>query len=204
MDVPQLKLLAGLVRALLEQHNVPVGHSQSLDLIAALAGLRNWPEVNAFPDRVAACNLDQGSSSRLAYRLKSKHGVELTGIVDDDGDLKLRHPFAGTPPAPLMIASDAPLDVVPPSVLPDLRLALSRRSTGILTFGCSVLVEHRAIDLIAAMLPLTESVGPAARIKPRNHGTPAKDMMVPDAVKVLPFLPRCRERLRPRLSPDDR
>ncbi len=346
MDVPQLKLLAGLVRALLEQHNVPVGHSQSLDLIAALPGLRNWPEVNAFPDRVAACNLDQSSSSRLAYRLKSKHGLKLTpleivealsppgsvagvhtpmvwpsgpvpgvyvttsqdainallhlyeeatdgelvyaegaashwegsidlgeyglssgglsrvpsgtllvvgplelnqqawrssaeklewacmhaqmnghrvavlidtpapeqmfkdievmvqqvspvdddcyralaGIVNDDGNLKLRRPFAGTPPAPLMIASEAPLDVLPASVLPGLRLALSRRSTGILTFGCSVLVEHRAIDLIAAMLPLTESVGPAARIKPRNRGTPAKDMMVPDAVKGLPFL----------------
>lgn len=78
MDVPQLKLLAGLVRALLEQHNVPVGYSQSLDLIASLAGLRNWPEVNAFPDRVAACNLDQGSGNRLAYRLKSKHGLDLS------------------------------------------------------------------------------------------------------------------------------
>lgn len=31
MDIPQLKLLAGLVRGLLEQHNVPIGHSQSLD-----------------------------------------------------------------------------------------------------------------------------------------------------------------------------
>jgi hypothetical protein len=113
----------------------------------------------------------------------------LAGIVSDHGDLELRRPFAGTPPSLLMITSQAPLDVVPASVLPGLRLAISRRSTGILTFGCSVLVEHRAIDLIAAMLPLTDSGGPAARIKPRNRGTPAKDMMVPDAVKALPFLP---------------
>ena len=54
MNVPQLKLLAGLVRGLLEQHNVPIGYSQSLDVIAALPGLRNWPEVMAFPDRVVA------------------------------------------------------------------------------------------------------------------------------------------------------
>jgi hypothetical protein len=83
MDVPQLKVLAGLVRGLLEQHNVPVGHSQSLDLIAALPGLRNWPEVNAFPDRVAACELNVGSASRLAHRLRSRHNLEFApqGLV---------------------------------------------------------------------------------------------------------------------------
>jgi len=349
MDVPQLKLLAGLVRGLLEQHNVPVGHSQSLDLIAALPGLRNWPEVNAFPDRVAACVLDAASASRLAFRLKSKHALEyspqglvealspptasravaarapvvwpsgpmpgvyvttaqeainalleryeeatdgelvyaeaagshwagsidlgdyglssgglarvpsgtllivgplelnqqswensagklewacmhaqmsghrvavlidtptpelmfkdievmvqqvspegddcyraLAGVVTADGDLEMRVPFVRGTPAPVELTSTAPLDVVPDSVLPGLRRALSRRSVGVLTFGSSVLEEHRAIDLIAAMLPLTEDVGPVARIKPRNRGTPAKDMMVPDSVKVLPFLP---------------
>lgn len=78
MDVPQLKLLAGLVRGLLEQHNVPIGHSQSLDLIADLPGLRNWPEVNAFPDRVAACELNGGTAARLAHRLRSRHNLELT------------------------------------------------------------------------------------------------------------------------------
>jgi len=349
MDVSQLKLLAGLVRGLLEQHKVPIGHSQSLDLIAALPGLRNWPEVNAFPDRVAACVLDATSAGRLAFRLKSKHAVAyspqrlveainpptasratavrapvvwpsgpmpgvyvttsseainalleryeeatdgelvyaeaagshwdgsidlgdhglssgglarvpsgtllivgplelnqqswensaeklewacmhaqmsrhrvavlidtpapelmfkdievmvqqaspegddcytaLAGIVTDDGDLEMRVPFVRAIPAPIVLTSDAPLDVVPESVLPGLRRALSRRSVGVLTFGSSVLEEHRAIDLIAAMLPLTADVGPAARIKPRNRGTPAKDMMVPDSVKVLPFLP---------------
>lgn len=349
MDVPQLKLLAGLVRGLLEQHNVPIGHSQSLDLIAALPGLRNWPEVNAFPDRVAACVLDATSAGRLAFRLKSKHAVAyspqglvealspptasrattaripvvwpsgpmpgvyvttssdainalleryeeatdgelvyaeaagshwdgsidlgdhglssgglarvpsgtllivgplelnqqswensaeklewacmhaqmsghrvavlidtpapelmfkdievmvqqaspdgddcylaLAGVVTDSGQLEMRVPFVRGIPAPVVLTSDAPLDVVPESVLPGLRRALSRRSVGVLTFGSSVLEEHRAIDLIAALLPLTADVGPVARIKPRNRGTPAKDMMVPDSVKVLPFLP---------------
>ena len=54
-----------------------VGHSQSLDLIAALPGLRNWPEVMAFPGRVAACELDSTSVSRLAYRLNRKFSLEI-------------------------------------------------------------------------------------------------------------------------------
>ena len=70
MDVQQLKLLAGRVRGLLEQSNHPLGHNQSLDLIAALPGLRSWPEVQAFPDRVASCTLDAASAGRLAFRLK--------------------------------------------------------------------------------------------------------------------------------------
>jgi hypothetical protein len=44
------------------------------------------------------------------------------------------------------------------------------------------------MEQIAAALPLTEAIGPVARIKARNRGTPAKDMMVPDIVKGLPFL----------------
>ena len=70
MDIQQLKLLAGRVRDLLQQSNHPVRHNQSLDLISALPGLRNWPEVLAFPDRVAVCQLDLTSASRLAFRLK--------------------------------------------------------------------------------------------------------------------------------------
>lgn len=76
MDVPQLKLLAGLVRGLLEQHKVPIGHSQSLDVIASLPGLRNWPEVMAFPNRVAATELNLTAMGRLAYRLKSRYKLE--------------------------------------------------------------------------------------------------------------------------------
>ena len=75
MDTPQLKRLAGLVRGLLEQHEVNLGHSQALDTIAALPGLRNWPEVQAFPERVAAAELDEAATGRLAYRLKSKFDI---------------------------------------------------------------------------------------------------------------------------------
>jgi hypothetical protein len=78
MDVPQLKLLAGRVRALLQQSSAHIGHNQALDLVAALPGLRNWPEVVAFPDRVAACELDATSAARLAFRLKKNFALELT------------------------------------------------------------------------------------------------------------------------------
>lgn len=78
MDIPQLKLLAGHVRNLLKQADHSVGHNQSLDLIAALPGLRNWPEVQAFPDRVAACELDASAAGRLAYRLKRKFEMDLS------------------------------------------------------------------------------------------------------------------------------
>jgi hypothetical protein len=78
MDIQQLKLLAGRVRDLLQQSNHPIGHNQSLDLIAALPGLRNWPEVQAFPDRVIACDLDLASAGRLAFRLTKKFGLGLS------------------------------------------------------------------------------------------------------------------------------
>ena len=78
MDIPQLKLLADQVRNLLKQANHSVNHNQSLDLIAALPGLRNWPEVRAFPDRIAACELDATAAGRLAYRLKRKFEMALT------------------------------------------------------------------------------------------------------------------------------
>lgn len=77
MDTQQLKLLAGQVRGLLQQSNHAIGHNQSLDVIAALPGLRNWPEVQAFPNRVAACELDLASISRLSFRLKRKFEVDL-------------------------------------------------------------------------------------------------------------------------------
>lgn len=78
MDLPQLQLLASRVRDLLQHSNHGVGHNQSLDLIAALPGLRNWPEVRAFPDRVASCELDESSASRLAFRLRKRFGLELS------------------------------------------------------------------------------------------------------------------------------
>lgn len=77
MDIQQLKLLAGRIRDLLQQAQHSVGHSQALDLSAALPGLRNWPEVQAFPDRVAACELDLASANRLAFRLMKKYELDL-------------------------------------------------------------------------------------------------------------------------------
>lgn len=78
MDIQQLKLLAVLVRGLLQPSHPSLGHGQSLDLIAALPGLRNWPEVLAFPDRVAATELDTTSTSRLAFRLKKRFAVDMS------------------------------------------------------------------------------------------------------------------------------
>lgn len=348
MDVPQLKLLAGLVRGLLEQHNVPVGHSQSLDLIAALPGLRNWPEVNAFPDRVAACELNSGTAARLAHRLRSKHSLEftsaelvaalsppgssdpgrttaphiwptgpvpgvyvttsqdainallrrydeatdgelvyaeaagrewdgaidlgeyglsskglarvpsgtllvvgplaltqeawedsaqklhwaciraeldghrvavlldtpqpellfkdvalavrsvdvegsdcdpaLTGVVTEDGELLPRTPFIQPTAVQYVSTAGASSDALPAKAVDLLTERLQKRSTGILVLSSCVWKEHWGMEQIAAALPLTEAVGPVARIKARNRGTPAKDMMVPDVVKGLPFL----------------
>lgn len=78
MELQQLKLLAGRIRGLLEQSNHTVSHNQSLDLIAALVGLRNWPEVQAFPDRLVACELDAASAGRMAFRLKKKFDLVFT------------------------------------------------------------------------------------------------------------------------------
>ena len=78
MDTQQLNLLAGLVRRLLQPTHPSLGHSQALDLIAALPGLRNWPEVMAFPERVAATELDTSSTGRLAFRLKKRYAVNMS------------------------------------------------------------------------------------------------------------------------------
>lgn len=348
MDVHQLKLLAGLVRGLLEQHDLPVGHSQSLDLVAALPGLRNWPEVNAFPDRVNACELNMSTAARLAHRLRSRHNLDLsaqelvaalsppdslrdtaasapqiwpggpspgvyvttsqdainallrqyddatdgelvyaeaagcdwegsidlgdyglsskglarvpsgtlivvgplelnqeawedsahklewaclraqlddhrvavlintpqpqlmfkdielavrrvapqgddchlalTGIVTDEGDLLARAPFVQPVAAQIVSTALAPTDALPPRVVELLQERLQQRSTGLLVLSCCVWEEHWGMEQIAAALPLTEMAGPAARIKSRSRGTPAKDMMVPDVVKTLPIL----------------
>ncbi|WP_298705457.1 hypothetical protein [uncultured Variovorax sp.] len=77
MDLPTLKLLAARVRSLLEQSHHRIGHNQALDLIAALPGLRNWPEVKAFPDRVMACQLDEVSAARLGASLKTRFGLDM-------------------------------------------------------------------------------------------------------------------------------
>lgn len=348
MNIQQLKLLAGRVRGLLEQANHSIGHNQALDLIAALPGLRTWPEVQAFPDRVAACEMDADSVGRLAFRLKRRLALDLTagdllealnppgtktaaadatqvwpagpkpgvyvttsqdainallvqyeeatdgglvyaeragshwvgsidlgdngmwssgldrvpsgtlfvvgpleldqqswdesssrletaclhaqahnhrmavlvhtpsqealhedlqlmvrsiqpegddcdaalvGDVTADGELVSRQPFAGPRPSLKPIAAVAATAALPPATLEALKAAIATRSSGLLLFGSSVIKEHSAIELVAASLPLTEHAGPAARIMPRHRSTPAKDWLVPEEIKQLPFLP---------------
>lgn len=77
MNTPQLKVFAERLRACLERHNLPLKHGQALDLIAAIPGLRNWPEVNAFPARVSAAQWDSNSADRLAKRIAKQHGLIL-------------------------------------------------------------------------------------------------------------------------------
>lgn len=349
MDVPQLKLLAGLARGLLEQHDVSLGHAQSLELISALPGLRNWSEVMAFPDRVARCELALDSAARLANRMARKHGVEfspheiiralsppepskiaaaslpliwptgskpgvyiatsqaainqlldnydeatdgelvyaeraashwdgsidlgeyglasnglnrvssgtlvvvgpldlnqqdwddcadklgwaclraydsghrvavllstpmpenlfrdvellarqglpdgdeahsaLAGVVTDEGELVEVKPFAEPAPSPRTALTPAPLDAIPSSILEPLREALARKKTGFLTFGSTRIEDHSCIKQIEAVLALTADIGPIARVKPRDRSTPAKDWLVPDGIKALPFFP---------------
>ena len=85
--------------------------------------------------------------------------------------------------------TEASLDPLPSGTIPLLRQALERRKTGFLLVGSSEIGEHWAAELVTAVLPLTDFAGPAARIKPRQRSTPAKDWNVPDALKALPFLP---------------
>ncbi|WP_291518712.1 hypothetical protein [Acidovorax sp.] len=347
MDIQQLKLLAGRVRGLLEQSHHSIGHNQSLDLIAALPGLRNWPEVQAFPDRVAACELEQGSAGRLAFRLHRKFDLDLSsqellialsppglarleaapqiwptgpapgvyitdsqeainallesyeeatdgalvyaeragshwegsidlgegglysnglqrvpsgtlivvgpleldqqswsesaghlemacliaqgsrhrvavllrtptpeslcedvhlmvrstqpegdtceeallGVVSAEGDLEVRQPFARVRPALKAARTVATTDAIPAAVRPHLEKALAENRTGLLVLGSSRIEDHAAIDLVSAALAMTDHAGPAARIMPRHRSTPAKDWLVPEAIKELPFLP---------------
>jgi hypothetical protein len=115
MDVSQLKLLAGRVRGLLEHTPSPIGHSQALDLVAALPGLRNWPEVIAFPGRVASCELDATSAGRLAFRLKRNFALELTAkdllstlsLDALDTSRATLHVWPGGPPSGVYIATSA-------------------------------------------------------------------------------------------------
>jgi hypothetical protein len=345
MEIPQLKLLAGRVRTLLQQSSSIVGHSQALDLVAALPGLRNWPEVMAFPNHVAACQLDTASAERLAFRLKKNFAVTLTakevlsalapavpsdgalqvwpggppadvyvttsaqaisalvaryeeatdggliyaeaagtsyggsidlgenglwsagidrlpsgtllvvgpieldqqmwgesaqrlemaclhaltsshrvavlvntptpkllhedlvvllqsvneerldavealaGIVTDAGELQPRRPFAAGYPKPVAVRVNVGLEALPVSTREVLRREFAARSSGIMLFGSSEIAEHSTYEQLAAALALTDYVGAAARIMSRHRGTPAKDWLVPEAIKPLPFLP---------------
>lgn len=343
MEIQQLKVLASRIRDLLRIDSAPIGHNKSLDVSAAIVGLRNWPEVSAFPERVAQTSFDLQATARLAYRLKSltptefspegllialrpeelegtaaapqlwpsgpEAGVYLTtdsmaiealmksysdatdgalvyaeragesfmdcidlgeggiwstglfrapsgtllvlgplelsqqswetcaekigvacnmvktaqhriavlvkspcpelvfqdlyvmansqgnglatalkGIVTSSGELELRVPFVPEVPAPVLTPTRASTAVIPKNVLPLLKDALAREKAGFVVVGSTVIEDHYAVDLMAACLPLTEHVGPVARILPRTRSTPAKDMLVPDPIKELPML----------------
>lgn len=350
MDIQQLKLLAGRIRGLLEQQGTHIGHSQALDTSAALPGLRNWPEVVAFPDRVAACQLDLAAAARLSYRLRAKSfaemsaatlldalkppnaaasrpvitevwpggaapGVYVTTSQDsidallraydeatdgavvyaedagrdhegtiDLGDQGISSPgltrvpsgtlivvgpmelsqhmwadnsnhlewacmraaynghrvallvetpapstlfqdlelmihsvqsegeqleltLAGTVSAegeliakdagavsardvhPIVVANTASVDAVPAVARQLLRDAIARKPRGRLILGSNKKQDHKAVDLVCSALALTDHLGPVARIMARQRGTPAKDWMVPEPLKVLPMLP---------------
>lgn len=348
MDIPQLKLLAGRVRGLLQESSAIIGHSQALDVVAALPGLRNWPEVVAFPDRVAACELDVTSAGRLAFRLKRTFALELSpqdllsalvpdvpaggsqrslqvwpggpppgvyvttsgrainallvryeeatdgglvyaeragngwegsidlgeyglwspgierlpsgtlvvvgpidldqeswndaaerlemaclhalnsahrvavlintptpdalcadvvvllrsttadrfdvdtalvGLVSEDGGLRPRRPFAEAYPKPVQVHATIGLEALPEATREVLRRELACCTSGIVLFGTSEIAEHSAAEQVAAGLVLTEHAGAAARIMPRHRSTPAKDWLVPETIKALPFLP---------------
>lgn len=77
MDTQKLKVFAERLRAYLERQNLSLKHGQALDLIAAIPGLRNWPEVNAFPARVAVAQWDSQSADRLAGRIAKLHTLTL-------------------------------------------------------------------------------------------------------------------------------
>lgn len=77
MDTQKLKVFAERLRAYLERHNLTLKHGQALDLVAAIPGLRNWPEVNAFPARLAAAQWDSSSADRLAKRIAKLHTLIL-------------------------------------------------------------------------------------------------------------------------------
>jgi hypothetical protein len=73
MHTQQLKQLAAGIRTWLGSHSIIINRSQSLDYSAALIGLRNWPEVTSFPDRVAHGELNLAAAERLARRMLAKH-----------------------------------------------------------------------------------------------------------------------------------
>lgn len=114
MDIPQLKLLAGRVRGLLQRSSAIIGHSQALDLVAALPGLRNWPEVVAFPERVAATELDGVAARRLAFRLKKSMALEvaphdlLLALAPEHGPQRtVLQIWPGGPPAGVYVTASA-------------------------------------------------------------------------------------------------
>lgn len=149
----------GRLRALIEDASITLSQSQVLDLSAALIGLRNWPEVQAFPQRARSTDLDLSAVSRLAYGLKYKawprgQRPRTTAIPPCAGRTGVRsravvlagRPCTGRPshhlsrcggrmrhyPAPIMLPATAATSALAPDAIRLLQAALARRSTGTL------------------------------------------------------------------------
>lgn len=90
MDLEQLRLCVGPLRRLLDERHFPLTHNQTLEILAAVPGLRNWSEANAFPEKVASAKLDQRAAARLARRITSQGGP----TIPEDELLKLLRPDA--------------------------------------------------------------------------------------------------------------
>lgn len=78
MDVNFMKQLAKRLLAYLQPQLGPafkLGHAQ--DLIAALSGLRRWPEVQAFPDKVAGTELTLETVHRLCRRIEERFKTQV-------------------------------------------------------------------------------------------------------------------------------
>lgn len=103
MEIEHLRQLAAPLREKLARHQRVLKHGHALDLLAAIAGLRNWPEVNAFPQRLAATHLDDAAAERLRSRIATKLGVDLP--VDEVEELLHAQ---GTPPPDLWPSGPKP------------------------------------------------------------------------------------------------
>lgn len=77
MDASHLNSLARRLHDWLSAQQHAVKHGHTLDFIAAIPGLRNWPEVLAHPDRVATAQVNAVTCERLAGRIEKKLGVRL-------------------------------------------------------------------------------------------------------------------------------
>ncbi len=101
MELEYLRERAGGLRALLQARGLSLKHGHVLDLLAALPGLRNWPEVNAFPAKVTAAALDIDAAGRLSRRIKVSYKLD---VAPSD----LLQLLQGQPAATLQIWPEGP------------------------------------------------------------------------------------------------
>ena len=67
------------------------GHSQSVDVIASLPGLRNWPEVMAFPDVPASFRAPEGTFFDIAVvHLLTTATIERLRALYPEGRFEVR------------------------------------------------------------------------------------------------------------------